>query len=70
VAAVPAYHHQGIEKLGAGLVETAWAPDGLVEAVEDPSLSFCLGVQWHPEAGDDRSLFRALVAAARQRPGR
>lgn len=62
---VPAYHHQGIDRLGAGLVETAWAADGLVEAVEDPSLPFCLGVQWHPEAGADLSLFEALVAAAR-----
>ncbi len=64
VDAVPAYHHQGIEVLGAGLVESAWAGDGLVEAVEDPALPFCLGVQWHPEAGQDPSLFRALVAAA------
>lgn len=62
---VPAYHHQGIESLGAGLVETAWAADdGLVEAVEDPALPFCVGVQWHPEVGTDPSLFRALVAAA------
>lgn len=64
LAAVPAYHHQGIDVLGGGLVETAWAGDGLVEAVEDPRLPFCLGVQWHPEAGDDLSLFQALVVAA------
>ena len=64
VDGVPAYHHQGIDRLGTGLVETAWADDGLVEAVEDPSLPFCLGVQWHPEAGADGSLFQALVGAA------
>jgi putative glutamine amidotransferase len=64
---VASYHHQAVDDLGAGLTVTATAPDGTVEAVEDPSLPFCLGVQWHPEAGDDLSLFRALVAAARGR---
>jgi len=63
---VPAYHHQGVDSLGAGLVACAWAPDGVVEAVEDPALPFCVGVQWHPEVGVDASLFRALVAAARE----
>ena len=62
---VPSYHHQGIDRLGDGLTATAWAADGTVEALEDPALPFCLGVQWHPEAGTDPSLFRALVAAAR-----
>lgn len=61
---VPTYHHQGIERLGAGLVATAWADDGTVEALEDPGLPFCLGVQWHPEVGTDPSLFEALVRAA------
>jgi putative glutamine amidotransferase len=65
VDAVPSYHHQGIERLGDGLVATAWAPDGTVEAVEDPSLPFCVAVQWHPEAGDDPALFTGLVRAAR-----
>lgn len=66
---VPAYHHQGVESLGAGLVASAWTPDGLVEAVEDPTMPFCVGVQWHPEVGVDPSLFEALVAAARERRG-
>jgi len=61
---VMSYHHQGIDRLGAGLRVTATAPDGTIEAVEDPSLPFCLAVQWHPEAGEDISLFTALVAAA------
>jgi putative glutamine amidotransferase len=36
-----------------------------VEAIEDPQEEFLVGVQWHPEAGDDLALFEALVAAAR-----
>lgn len=63
-AGVPSHHHQAIDSLGAGLIATAWAEDGTIEAVEDRSVPFLLGVQWHPEAGEDLSLFRALVAAA------
>lgn len=62
---VPTYHHQGVQTLGADLVAVAWTDDGMVEAVEDPRLPFCLGVQWHPEVGDDPALFEGLVAAAR-----
>jgi len=61
-------HHQGIDRVGHGLVPTAFAPDGLVEAVEDPSLPFWVAVQWHPEnlAGTEHEkLFAALVEAAR-----
>jgi len=60
---VPTHHHQGLDKLGAGLVATAWAPDGTVEAIEVDA-PFALGVQWHPEAGDDPALFQALVETA------
>ena len=42
-------HHQAIRDLGRGLVVTARADDGVVEAVELPSARFVLGVQWHPE---------------------
>jgi putative glutamine amidotransferase len=42
----------------------AHAEDGTVEAVEDPSHRFALGVLWHPEAGEDMKLFEGLVAAA------
>ncbi len=64
-AAVPTHHHQAIERLGAGLVATAWTDDGVIEAVEfDQAASFMIAVQWHPEAGDDLSLFTALVDAA------
>ncbi len=61
---VKSHHHQGFGKLGAGLREAARAPDGTVEALEDPSRRFTLGVLWHPEAGDDLALFEALVEEA------
>jgi putative glutamine amidotransferase len=63
---VPTHHHQGVDRLGQGLSATAWAADGTVEAVELDSAEhdFLVAVQWHPEAGDDLSLFRALVTAA------
>jgi putative glutamine amidotransferase len=67
--ATPTHHHQAVDQLGKGLTATAWAEDGTVEAFEaDGGDSFVVTVQWHPEAGDDPSLFRALVAAARSRP--
>ena len=61
-APVNSHHHQALETLGRELVATAWAADGLVEAVEDPrSDRFVLGVQWHPELGWERDEFaRAL----------
>jgi gamma-glutamyl-gamma-aminobutyrate hydrolase PuuD len=63
----PTHHHQGVDRLGKGLTATAWAEDGTIEAFEtDPAGPFLLAVQWHPEAGDDLSLFRALIAAARE----
>jgi gamma-glutamyl-gamma-aminobutyrate hydrolase PuuD len=62
---VTSHHHQAIGRLGDGLVETAWAADGTLEACEDPSQRFTLGVQWHPEAGEDQRLFDALVDEAR-----
>lgn len=61
---VKSHHHQGFGELGAGLREAASAPDGTVEALEDPTRRFTLGVLWHPEAGEDLALFEALVAEA------
>lgn len=62
-------HHQCLDQLGAHLVATAWAEDGIVEAVQDPRHKFALGIQWHPEDMPDdpiqRRIFQALVAAAR-----
>jgi len=65
-------HHQGIAKIGHGLVATAFAPDGLVEAVEDPTLPFWVAVQWHPEnlnGSPHEGLFKALVEAAQKYRG-
>ena len=65
-APVKSHHHQGYGRLGDGLVATARAEDGTVEALEDPSRRFALGVLWHPEAGEDFALFEALVEEARR----
>jgi putative glutamine amidotransferase len=64
-APVKSHHHQGFGRLGEGLVEAARAEDGTLEAVEDPSRRFALGVLWHPEAGQDMKLFEELVREAR-----
>ncbi len=51
-AVVNSHHHQAIENVGDNLKATAWASDGLIEAVEDTRPNrFALGVQWHPELG-------------------
>ena len=63
---VMSHHHQGVRALAPGLVETARADDGLVEAVEAPEKRFAVGVLWHPEAGRDARLFEGLVAEARR----
>jgi putative glutamine amidotransferase len=61
-------HHQAVRAPGAGVLVSARAPDGVVEAIELPDVPFALGVQWHPErlSGDGRqlALFRGLVEAA------
>jgi gamma-glutamyl-gamma-aminobutyrate hydrolase PuuD len=64
-APVKSHHHQGFGRLGSGLREAARAEDGTLEAIEDPSRRFALGVLWHPEAGEDQRLFEALVEEAR-----
>jgi putative glutamine amidotransferase len=42
-------HKQAVGKLGKGLRASAYAPDGVIEAIEDPSMPLYLAVQWHPE---------------------
>ena len=61
---VKSHHHQGFGRVGTGLREAARAEDGTIEALEDPSQRFALGVLWHPEEGEDFALFKALVEEA------
>ncbi len=69
---INSFHHQAIERLGEGLKVTARAPDGTIEAVEDPSHPFLIGVQWHAETLVHRTyeaaLFRNFVEASRLSP--
>jgi putative glutamine amidotransferase len=63
-------HHQAVGQVAAGFEVSATAPDGIVEAIEDPAARFCLGVQWHPEnfwrTGEFRPLFEGFLEAAAQ----
>ena len=67
---VNSFHHQGIDTLGRGLIATALCNDGFIEAIEQEKGSWCVGVQWHPEAmmmasKDMLPLFTAFVEASR-----
>jgi putative glutamine amidotransferase len=65
--ATKSHHHQGIDRLGEGLVVSGVsAMDGLPEAIELPESRFVLGVQWHPEADETSAVVGALVAAAEE----
>jgi putative glutamine amidotransferase len=65
-----AYHHQAVRELGEGLVPTAWAADGIIEAVELPTKKFVVAVQSHPEALESkieprwRPLFKEFVTVS------
>jgi gamma-glutamyl-gamma-aminobutyrate hydrolase PuuD len=65
---VNSFHHQAASRIGDGLVPTAWATDGTVEAFEGPGGRFLVCVQWHAECLVGRrghgDLFTELVAAA------
>ena len=69
---VNSHHHQAVETLGANLVVTAWSPDGVIEAIEDPRPDrFVMAVQWHPEMGwqtdqFSQRLFSTFVSHARE----
>jgi putative glutamine amidotransferase len=59
------HHHQGVERLGEGLVVSGISDlDELPEAIELPDRRFVLGVQWHPEADPESPVVSALVQAA------
>ena len=62
---VNSFHHQAVDVLGAACVATAWAPDGTIEGIEDPSHPFLLAVQWHAETLLDDPGQLALFAARR-----
>ena len=61
-------HHQAVKTVAAGYRVSATAPDGVIEAIEDPAARFCLGVQWHPEnfwrTGEFRALYEGFLEAA------
>jgi putative glutamine amidotransferase len=63
-------HHQAVKAVAPGFTVSATAPDGVIEAIEDPASHFCLGVQWHPEnffrTGEFRSLFEGFLEAAQK----
>ena len=69
--AVNSRHHQAVKDVAHGFRVCATAPDGVIEAIEDPSVPFCLGVQWHPEnffrTGEFRPLFEGFLEAAATR---
>jgi len=70
VISCSSHHHQGVDRVGEGLVATARTKDGLVEAIEREGSGWMVGVQWHPEdtAADDpaqQGLFGALIEQAR-----
>jgi putative glutamine amidotransferase len=61
---VRSHHHQAPETVGENLSEVAWASDDTIEGIEMPGKRFVIGVIWHPEEGDDPSLFEAFVDEA------
>jgi putative glutamine amidotransferase len=61
-------HHQAVKNCPEGVVISAHADDGLIEAIEAPAYKFCIGVQWHPEysiSPADDAILHAFVEASR-----
>lgn len=69
--AVNSRHHQSVKQPAPSFIVSAAAPDGVIEAIEKPDSSFCVGVQWHPEnfwrTGEFAGLFEGFVQAALDR---
>ncbi len=64
------FHHQCVKTIGKGLSVSAVTADGIVEALEDSSRSFLVGLQWHPEcmyasSPPMRELFSKFIDRAR-----
>ena len=66
-ASAPDGRHQSVDRLGNGVTAVAWADRDSVAAIELAGHPFALGVQWHPEQGDDMRIFEGLRAAADSR---
>jgi putative glutamine amidotransferase len=68
---IKSHHHQGVERLGDGLLVTGWSVrEDIAEAIEMPDRRFVLGVQWHPEADTrDRVVGAFVEVAAKQEAG-
>jgi gamma-glutamyl-gamma-aminobutyrate hydrolase PuuD len=64
-AEVATYHHQAVDTLPATVEACGWAEDGTIEAFEVCEKTWAIGVQWHPEAYEGTSLFKAFVTACR-----
>ena len=63
-ATVNSYHHQSLAELGDGVVVTARAPDGMVEAIEARAPALCMGVQWELQEEPQSPVFDLIVGAA------
>lgn len=68
---VNSFHHQAVARVAPGFVATAYAPDGVIEAIESQNHRFVIGVQWHPEGmwnqtNNYDALFAALIQAAQE----
>lgn len=63
VIMVNSSHHQAVDRLAGGLKVSAWAEDGIIEAIESTRHSLVLGVQWHPERMLENPTQRGLFTA-------
>lgn len=63
VLKVNSIHVQAPSRLGEGVIVEALASDGVIEAISCPDQSFCLGVQWHPEALRNNRISKVIFAA-------
>ena len=62
-------HHQAVDKLGKGLISSAFSEDGIIEGIESKYHNYCIGVQWHPEFlidSNDINIFKSLIKSAKK----